>query len=162
MNQLPTAPQRRILRLMFNDDLIWEVAGKSYRSIYNEKLGRQQRIAVNIVSFLAEHFARSSHGWLTSEAARSELLTRDAELSHESVQGGPRHSETGSGLTDYAARFPQDPEDVLPLHVLESAVVGGFQSIGPQFGYRSKKVRASGEDNCPFNKVFEFSYIARP
>jgi hypothetical protein len=29
---------------MLNDDLIWEVAGKSYRSIYNERLGRQQRI----------------------------------------------------------------------------------------------------------------------
>jgi hypothetical protein len=44
MNQLPTAQQKRILRLMLNGDLIWEVAGKSYRSIYNEKLGRQQRI----------------------------------------------------------------------------------------------------------------------
>jgi hypothetical protein len=44
MNQLPTAQQKRILRLMLNGDLIWEVAGKSYRSLYNEKLGRQQRI----------------------------------------------------------------------------------------------------------------------
>ena len=34
---------------MLNDDLIWEVAGKSYRSIYNEKLGRPQRIPASLV-----------------------------------------------------------------------------------------------------------------
>jgi hypothetical protein len=44
MDQLPTAQQKRILRLMLKGDLIWEVAGKGYRSIYNERLGRQQRI----------------------------------------------------------------------------------------------------------------------
>jgi hypothetical protein len=46
---LPTAQQRRILRLMLNGDLIWEVAGKSYRSIYNERLGRQQRIPASAI-----------------------------------------------------------------------------------------------------------------
>src|SRR5664279_885996 len=49
MNQLPTAQQKRILRLMLNGDLIWEVAGKSYRSIYNERLGRQQRIPASAI-----------------------------------------------------------------------------------------------------------------
>src|SRR5450631_747418 len=29
MNQLPIAQQKRILRLMLNDDLIWEVAAKA-------------------------------------------------------------------------------------------------------------------------------------
>ena len=49
MNQLPTARQKRILRLMLNGDLIWEVAGKSYRSLYNERLGRQQRIPASTI-----------------------------------------------------------------------------------------------------------------
>jgi hypothetical protein len=49
MNQLPTAQQKRILRLMLNGDLIWEVAGKSYRSLYNERLGRLQRIPAPVV-----------------------------------------------------------------------------------------------------------------
>src|SRR5664279_5168483 len=49
MDQLPTAQQKRILRLMFSGDLIWEVAGKSYRSIYNERLGRQQRIPASAI-----------------------------------------------------------------------------------------------------------------
>ena len=34
---------------MLNGDLIWEVAGKSYRSIYNERLGRQQRIPASAI-----------------------------------------------------------------------------------------------------------------
>src|ERR1035441_8292112 len=58
MNQLPTAQQRRILRLMFNDDLIWKVAGKSYRSIYNERLGRQQRIPASTVEEMEQQ------GWI--------------------------------------------------------------------------------------------------
>src|SRR5450755_914029 len=58
MNQLPTAQQRRILRLMFNDDLIWEVAGKSYRSIYNERLGRQQRIPASAIEEMGQQ------GWI--------------------------------------------------------------------------------------------------
>ena len=58
MNQLPTAQQRRILRLRFNDDLIWEVAGKSYRSIYNERLGRQQRIPASTVEEMEQQ------GWI--------------------------------------------------------------------------------------------------
>ena len=34
---------------MLNGDLIWEVAGKSYRSIYNERLGRQQRVPASAI-----------------------------------------------------------------------------------------------------------------
>jgi DNA-binding MarR family transcriptional regulator len=58
MNQLPTAQQKRILRLIFNDDLIWEVAGRSYRSIYNEKLGRQQRVPSSTVEEMEQQ------GWI--------------------------------------------------------------------------------------------------
>jgi hypothetical protein len=58
MNQLPTARQKRILRLMLNGDLIWEVAGKSYRSLYNEKLGRQQRIPASAVEEMEQQ------GWI--------------------------------------------------------------------------------------------------
>src|SRR5450755_1832917 len=58
MNQLPTAQQRRILRLMLNDDLIWEVAGKIYRSIYNERLGRQQRVPAPTIEEMEQQ------GWI--------------------------------------------------------------------------------------------------
>ena len=58
MNQLPTAQQKRILRLIFNDDLIWEVAGRSYRSLYNEKLGRQQRIPASTIEEMEQQ------GWI--------------------------------------------------------------------------------------------------
>ena len=58
MNQLPTAQQKRILRLMLNDDLIWEVAGKSYRSIYNERLGRQQRVPASAIEEMEQR------GWI--------------------------------------------------------------------------------------------------
>jgi DNA-binding MarR family transcriptional regulator len=43
---------------MCNGDLIWEVAGKSYRSIYNEKLGRQQRIPASTVEEMEQR------GWI--------------------------------------------------------------------------------------------------
>jgi DNA-binding MarR family transcriptional regulator len=58
MNQLPTAQQKRILRLMLNGDLIWELAGKSYRSIYNEKLSRQQRIPASAIEEMEQQ------GWI--------------------------------------------------------------------------------------------------
>jgi DNA-binding MarR family transcriptional regulator len=58
MNQLPTAQQKRILRLMLNDDLIWEVAGKSYRSIYHERLDRQQRIPASAIEDMEQR------GWI--------------------------------------------------------------------------------------------------
>jgi hypothetical protein len=58
MNQLPTARQKRILRLMLNGDLIWEVAGKSYRSLYNERLGRQQRVPASTVEEMEQQ------GWI--------------------------------------------------------------------------------------------------
>ena len=47
---------------MLNDDLIWEVAGKSYRSIfrsiYNETLGRQQRIPASTIEEMEQR------GWI--------------------------------------------------------------------------------------------------
>jgi hypothetical protein len=58
MNPIPASEQKRILRLMLNEDLIWEVAGKSYRTIYNDKLGRQQRIPASLVE------AMEQQGWI--------------------------------------------------------------------------------------------------
>jgi DNA-binding MarR family transcriptional regulator len=55
---LPTAQQKRILRLMLNGDLIWEVAGKSYRSIYNERLSHQQRVPASTVEEMEQQ------GWI--------------------------------------------------------------------------------------------------
>jgi hypothetical protein len=43
---------------MLNGDLIWEVAGKSYRSLYNERLGRQQRIPASTVEEMEQQ------GWI--------------------------------------------------------------------------------------------------
>src|ERR1035438_9936816 len=58
MNQLSTAQQKRILRLMLNGDLIWEVAGKSYRSIYNERLSHQQRVPASAIEEMEQQ------GWI--------------------------------------------------------------------------------------------------
>ena len=43
---------------MLNGDLIWEVAGKSYRSIYNERLGRQQRVPASTIEEMEQQ------GWI--------------------------------------------------------------------------------------------------
>jgi DNA-binding MarR family transcriptional regulator len=43
---------------MLNGDLIWEVAGKSYRTLYNEKLGRQQRIPASAIEEMEQR------GWI--------------------------------------------------------------------------------------------------
>jgi DNA-binding MarR family transcriptional regulator len=43
---------------MLNGDLIWEVAGKSYRSLYNERLGRQQRVPASAVEEMEQR------GWI--------------------------------------------------------------------------------------------------
>ena len=43
---------------MLNGDLIWEVAGKSYWNIYNEKLGRQQRIPASTIEEMEQQ------GWI--------------------------------------------------------------------------------------------------
>ena len=43
---------------MLNDDLIWEVADKSYRSLYNERLARQQRIPASAVEEMEQQ------GWI--------------------------------------------------------------------------------------------------
>ena len=58
MHPIPTAQQKRILRLMLNDDLIWEVVGKSHRSLYNEKLGRPQRVPAALVEDMEQQ------GWI--------------------------------------------------------------------------------------------------
>jgi hypothetical protein len=89
MNQLPAARQKRILRLMLNGDLIWEVAGKSYRSIYNEKLGRQQRIPASAIEEMEQqgwirrldnpNFSSRLDGWEMTEQGRAfaaQLRTR--------------------------------------------------------------------------------------
>jgi hypothetical protein len=54
----PTLRQRRILVCMSYGDRIWEVVGKSYRTIYNEKLGRDQRVP----DALVEEMERQ--GWI--------------------------------------------------------------------------------------------------
>jgi hypothetical protein len=43
---------------MLNDDLIWEVVGKSYRNLYNEKLGRPQRVPAALVADMEQQ------GWI--------------------------------------------------------------------------------------------------
>jgi hypothetical protein len=73
---LPTAQQKRILRLMLNDDLIWEVAGKSYRSLYNEKLGRQQRIPASATLTIASTAGRSGNSLTCAKNAAFHLLRR--------------------------------------------------------------------------------------
>ncbi len=55
---LVTRQQRRILRLMTNGDLLWEVADQSYCTIYNEKRGRDQRIPAAAVAVLEQR------GWI--------------------------------------------------------------------------------------------------
>lgn len=47
-----------------------------------------------------------------------ETLARDAELSHQSVQSRPRHSETCGGVADNPTRLPEYAHDMLPLHLL--------------------------------------------
>lgn len=54
-NPPATAEHRRILRLMLTGDLIWEVAGKRYRSLYNERLGRHQRVRPVLIEELERH-----------------------------------------------------------------------------------------------------------
>src|SRR4051812_37937968 len=53
-----TRQQQRILQLMRNGDLIWEVADQDYRTLYNEQRGRDQRIPAAIVAVLEQQ------GWI--------------------------------------------------------------------------------------------------
>ena len=61
MDMAPTPQQRRILQMMTNGDLVWEVLGKSYRSIYNEKTGRDQRVAMAVIDAMEEQ------GWIRKQ-----------------------------------------------------------------------------------------------
>jgi hypothetical protein len=45
----PTRQHLQILELMIDGDLIWEVPGKGYRSIYNETRKRDQRVPPTVV-----------------------------------------------------------------------------------------------------------------
>jgi hypothetical protein len=57
----PTPQQRRILQMMINGDLVWEVLDKTYRSIYNEKKGHDQRVARAVVDEMEEQ------GWIRKQ-----------------------------------------------------------------------------------------------
>ncbi len=54
-----TKQQRRILLLLREGDLIWEIADDpAHRALYNEKLGRDQRILTATVTLLEQQ------GWI--------------------------------------------------------------------------------------------------
>jgi hypothetical protein len=80
INPIPTAEQKRILRLMLSDDLIWEVLGKSHRSIYNERLGRPQRIPASLVE------AMEQQGWIRRLPTPTSLDQRYLAI-REQMQG---------------------------------------------------------------------------
>ena len=87
MDMAPTPQQRRILQMMTNGDLVWEVLGKSYRSIYNEKTGRDQRVAMAVIDAMEEQ------GWIRKQpnpnAARLdgwELTEQGRELAAQLVR----------------------------------------------------------------------------
>ena len=80
----PTAKHQRILRLMANGDLIWELLAKSYRTIYNEKRGRDQRVPSAVVDDMERQGwirrqpnpeSRRLDGWELTEEGR-ELAAR--------------------------------------------------------------------------------------
>jgi DNA-binding MarR family transcriptional regulator len=54
-----TASQRRLLRLLRQGDLIWEIAeDPRHRTVYDEKLGRSRRVLTATVTVLEEQ------GWI--------------------------------------------------------------------------------------------------
>ena len=54
-----TASQRRLLRLLRQGDLIWEIAeDPRHRTVYDEKLGRSRRVRTAAVTVLEEQ------GWI--------------------------------------------------------------------------------------------------
>jgi hypothetical protein len=63
----------------------------------------------------------------------SEILARDAKPAHHGVQRRSRQSEAGGRGADHAAAFPQRPDDMFPLHMLERGAAGGFRSLLPYF-----------------------------
>ena len=84
---MPTPQQRRILQMMSNGDLVWEVLGKSYRSIYNEKKGHDQRVPMVVIDEMEER------GWIRKQpnpnAARLdgwELTEQGRELATQLVR----------------------------------------------------------------------------
>src|ERR1017187_6763985 len=99
---------------------------------------------------------------LRSRLVELEILARDAELSHDGVQGGPVQSETGGRGADHTAALPKHPDDMFPLHLLERGGAGGFQGIVPYFGQRSTQAGSRGKDHRAFNEVLELPYVSRP
>src|SRR4051794_14287395 len=56
---LLTGRQRQVLRLLAHGDLLWEMADDpAHYTVYNEKRGRDQRVAAALVTTLAEQ------GWI--------------------------------------------------------------------------------------------------
>jgi DNA-binding MarR family transcriptional regulator len=54
-----TGRQRQILQLLAHGDLLWEIADDpAHYTVYNEKRGRDQRVAAALVTTLAEQ------GWI--------------------------------------------------------------------------------------------------
>ena len=98
MDMEPTAQHRRILGLMVNGELIWEVLRKSYRSIYNEKRGRDQRVPPAIVDAMEQQGwlrrqpnpeSQRLDGWELTEQGReaaTQLKTRKRKVSLETKQ----------------------------------------------------------------------------
>ena len=69
-----------------------------------------------------------------ARATHSEIVARDAELSHHGVESGPVEPQTRGGRGDHPAAVPQHPHHMLPLHLLERGAAGGFQRILLYFG----------------------------
>ena len=44
---------------------------------------------------------------LAIDSVPSKILTGDAELAHQCVQGGPRHSKADGGFADHSTRLPE-------------------------------------------------------
>jgi DNA-binding MarR family transcriptional regulator len=56
---LLTRRQRQVLQLLAHDDLLWEIADDpDHYTVYNEKRGRDQRVAAALVATLEEQ------GWI--------------------------------------------------------------------------------------------------
>ena len=68
-----------------------------------------------------------------SIAYASEIITRNSQLFHHSVQGRPGQPEASRGSANYAAGLPEDVQDVITFHVLKRGTGSGFPFRGTQF-----------------------------
>jgi hypothetical protein len=93
-SERPATRQQRILQLMRNGDLIWEVAEQDYRTLYNEKRGRDQRIPAAVVAVLEQQgwIRRLDHssagrldGWELTPEGRTLALSKRATRAGEST-----------------------------------------------------------------------------